>query len=333
MLKVVIDKHIPFITGRLEPFAEVHYLAPDEITSAAVANADALIVRTRTRCDANLLEGSKVRFIATATIGYDHIDTHYCAQHNIHWCNAPGCNAQGVCDYVYTAIRYAERMLGKRYHTLGIVGVGHVGKLVAETGKQKGMEVLLCDPPRAEKEGRDKFVELSEIIRRSDIVTLHTPYTIQGEHATHYLLNDSNIPLLTSGCLLINAARGGIVDESALLTHIAQSGKSAPVPIIDCWENEPYINKELLKQTLLGTFHIAGYTRQGKINATEMCLAALQQYFSLPTLDNSETKCCTIQQNDLTLHSQTDFDIETLSNQLKAQPWQFEQLREYYPLR
>lgn len=335
MPKVIIDKHIPFIEGRLEPLASVQYVAPEDITATVVRDADVLVVRTRTRCDARLLEGSRVRFIATATIGYDHIDTGYCRTHGIGWTNAPGCNAQGVCDYVMTAIGYAERVSGKRYRTLGVAGVGHVGKLVAEAGRRRGMEVLLCDPPRAEREGGNGFVGLDELIAKADIISLHTPLTYEGKHATWHLINEARIAHLRSGCLLINAARGGVVDERALLDRLnkADTAAGAPDIVIDCWKGEPHINGELVQKALLATFHIAGYTRQGKINASEMCIKAVTDFLCTGKGDNSPANCCTIQQNDLTLQPQTDFDIEALSRQLKAQPALFERLRESYPLR
>lgn len=333
MPKIIIDSHIPFIEGRLEPFAEVCYLPPENITPDTIADADALIVRTRTRCDACLLEKSRVRFIATATIGYDHIDTHWCHTHNIRWTNAPGCNAQGVCDYVMTAINYAERIHSKSYHTLGIIGVGHVGRLVAKAGEQRGIEVLLCDPPRQEKESGTGLLTLDEVIARADILTLHTPLTKEGKYATHHMIDAGHIARMRPECLFINAARGGIVDETALLAHMETAGMSAPVPVIDCWEDEPHINPQLVQKALLATFHIAGYTRQGKINASEMCIKAVTEFLLTDEEYKSPAKCCTIQQNDLPLQTETDFDIEALSRQLKAQPTLFERLRESYPLR
>lgn len=326
-MKVIIDKHIPYIQGEIEPYAEVLYLEPQEMTASAVHDADALIVRTLTRCNRELLQGSSVRFIATATIGFDHIDTAYCAEQGISWTNAPGCNAQGVCDYIETAIDYAGQHEGKQRKVIGIVGVGHVGQLVAQMAKRKGYTVLLNDPPRAEKEGSTAFVSIEELTARADIITFHTPLTTTGAHPTHYLCNESMLNRLRPDTLLINAARGGVIQEEALLQRMQRP--SAPTLIIDCWEHEPDINTLLLSQTLLGTYHIAGYTQQGKRNATRMCLQALSRHFGIAC--NAEA--CTSQGNSVPLQGGAGFDIEQTSRQLKHTPEQFKTLRENYPLR
>ncbi|MGM9830984.1 MAG: 4-phosphoerythronate dehydrogenase [Paludibacteraceae bacterium] len=325
-MRVVIDSHIPYIQGLLDPYAEVQYLEPQAITAEAVRDADALIVRTLTRCSKQLLEGSRVQLIATATIGFDHIDTDYCRQRGISWTNAPGCNAQGVCDYVETAIDYAESRQGRHRHTMGIVGVGHIGRLVAQMAQRKGYEVLLCDPPRAMAEGGAQFVSLEAVIQKADIITFHTPLTVIGDYPTYHLLNEARLSLLRPSCLIINAARGGIIDEAALLRRLSQT--DAPTLVIDCWENEPNINTALLQRALLGTYHIAGYTKAGKLSATQMCLTAFCRHFDIP-----EISVCTNQENSVPLQGGAGFDIERLSRQLKSAPWQFRTLRQNYPLR
>ncbi len=325
-MKVIIDSHIPYIKGLLEPYADVQYREPQAITPDAVRDADALIVRTLTRCDRQLLEHSRVQFIATATIGFDHIDTDYCRQRGITWTNAPGCNAQGVCDYVETALDYVENLKGNRRQTIGIVGVGHIGSLVAQMAERKGYTVLLNDPLRAAAEGRAQYVPLQTIIREADIITFHTPLTAAGDYPTWHLMNEALLSQLRPDCLLINAARGGIIDESALLRRLSQP--SAPTLIIDCWENEPNINTILLRQSLIGTYHIAGYTKAGKLSATQMCLTAFCRHFDIP-----EISVCTNQENSVPLQGGAGFDIERLSRQLKSAPWQFRTLRQNYPLR
>lgn len=325
-MKVIVDSHIPYIKGLLEPYADVQYREPQAITPDAVRDADALIVRTLTRCDRQLLEHSRVQFIATATIGFDHIDTDYCRQRGITWTNAPGCNAQGVCDYVETALDYVENLQGNRRQTIGIVGVGHIGSLVAQMAERKGYTVLLNDPLRAAAEGGAQYVSLQTIIREADIITFHTPLTATGDYPTLHLMNEALLSQLRPDCLLVNAARGGIIDESALLRRLSQPG--APTLIIDCWENEPNINTVLLRQTLIGTYHIAGYTKAGKLNATQMCLTAFCRHFDIP-----ETSVCTNQENSVPLQGGAGFDIERLSRQLKSAPGQFRTLRQNYPLR
>lgn len=324
-MRVVIDQYIPFIKGRLEPFGEVVYLPPEQMTPETVREADALLVRTRTKCNEKLLKGSKVKFVATATIGFDHFDTQWMDQNGIYWTSAPGCNAQGVCDYVETSLNYAFQKRGRK-EVLGIVGVGHVGRLVQQMGVRKGMQVLCCDPIRQAAEGGDEFVSLETVLGQADVITFHTPLTRDGQYPTFHMLNASNLSLLKPNAMLINAARGGVIDEKALL-HFRHSSQTAPTLIIDCWEGEPHINQELLQETLLGTYHIAGYTRQGKINATNQCVEAFLHFFGL------REEVCKSAQNAVPLQPQVDFDIEYINRQLKAQPEHFEELRESYPLR
>ena len=297
--------------GFLEPWFDVQYIDQTDFTPEVVRDAEALLIRTRTRCNETLLRGSRVQFIATATIGFDQIDTDYCAKNGIAWTNSPGCNAQGVCDYV-------ETVLDKLVHdaadkTLGIVGVGHVGKLVEQMARRRGFRVLLCDPPRAEQEGAAGFVSLEEIEAKCDIITFHVPLTREGKHPTWHMETCSH---LKPDTLLINAARGGVIDEQALL----RAGNPC---VIDTWENEPCANKTLIEHALLATYHIAGYTRRGKYNASQMVVDALFEHFGLPgqVLPGKPEDAPHI------------WDIDAVSNQLKAHPEDFETLRETYQLR
>lgn len=319
-MKIVVDRHIPYLDSVLPQMADVLFLEPEDITPDAVCDADALIVRTRTRCNEALLKGSKVQFIATATIGFDHIDREYCDANHIVWTNCPGCNAQGVADYVETVLYYwvingllmGHSTAGK----IGIVGVGHVGKLVEQMARRKGWEVLLCDPPRAEKEGAEAFVSLEQVARECDVITFHTPLTKDGPYPTFHMADEEFFQACRPNTLIINAARGGVVDEVALL-------KSGNPFVLDCWEGEPKISWELLHKALFGTFHIAGYTRVGKYNASQMSLNALCRHFRLPmlALPNPPEQAPHI------------WDIEAVSRSLKEQPEQFEQLRSKYILR
>ena len=310
-MKVVVDRNIPYVKGFLEPWFDVQYIDQTDFTPEVVRDAEALLIRTRTRCNETLLRGSRVQFIATATIGFDQIDTDYCAKNGIAWTNSPGCNAQGVCDYV-------ETVLDKLVHdaadkTLGIVGVGHVGKLVEQMARRRGFRVLLCDPPRAEQEGAAGFVSLEEIEAKCDIITFHVPLTREGKHPTWHMETCSHLKPAT---LLINAARGGVIDEQALL----RAGNPC---VIDTWENEPCANKTLIEHALLATYHIAGYTRRGKYNASQMVVDALFEHFGLPgqVLPGKPEDAPHI------------WDIDAVSNQLKAHPEDFETLRETYQLR
>lgn len=284
-MKVIVEANIPFIRGYLEPMAEVVYLAPDKITPVAMRDADALITRTRTRCNAALLDGSRCRFIATATIGTDHIDLDYCRNHEITVANAPGCNAPAVAQYVFASIaRAVGTEPGK---TLGIVGVGHVGSIVERWGRQLGFNVLLCDPPRAENEGDSSFRSYDRILRDSDIITYHTPLSRAGKHPTFHLLDRDTISQLGKRPLIINAARGAVVDNAALLEGIRRGSISGAV--IDCWENEPEISTALLDEAIIATPHIAGYSKEGKIRATQMAVNAFCRHFNLPDVEFAES--------------------------------------------
>ena len=304
-----------------EHYASTEYITPEEFTNSRVKDADALIIRTRTHADARLLAGTRVRMVATATIGYDHIDTAWCEQHGVHWTACPGCNAQGVCDYVEEALREVEsrRGTGEGMMTIGIVGVGHVGSKVAQMAERRGYRVLLNDPPKG------IGVTLDEIAEESDIVTFHTPLTTDGDYRTFHLCDSGFLSKCKSNAVIINAARGGVVDEEALL----ESGHEC---VIDCWENEPAINTRLLesRNTVAASYHIAGYTAEGKMNATRMCIDALRTFFSLPALPDEE--------KTLTLQPEEKGDsargwLRRVTEQLKARPGDFEQLRKQYKLR
>ena len=319
-MQVVIDKGIPFLEGVIEPYAQVLYLSPEEIAPDTVRDADALIVRTRTRIDKELIEGSKVRFVATATIGYDHINQDYCNQAGVRWVSCPGCNAQAVCDYVEEAISTMKS--GKKALTVGIVGYGHVGKLVAQMANKKGYRVLLSDPPLG------IGASLQEIAPLCDVLTFHTPLTHDGAYPTYHLGNADVLRLCKPDALIINAARGGIIDEQALLAHISTfpSKEEKGGIAIDCWEGEPTINRALLQKVDLASFHIAGYSIEGKMRASEMCLEAFCKFFSLPILS--------INKKVVPLHGDSKSGwLKRISDQLKAHPEQFEQLRKNYPLR
>lgn len=321
-MRVLIDKYIPFLNGVLDDYAEVQHLAPDEFTPRSVRDADALIVRTRTHIDKTLLEGSRVRFVATATIGYDHIDTDYCNTRCITWTACPGCNAQAVCDYVEEALDTLCHSSASAYHplTLGVVGYGHVGTLVAAMAERKGYRVLVSDPPLG------MGVTLDEIARKCDIISFHTPLTRDGQYPTYHMANTAFFRQCKPDVLLINAARGGVIDEQAWLQH-KQTDRGRDMRLcIDCWEGEPNINTQLLPWADLASYHIAGYSLAGKMRASEMCLQALCRFFALPIL--SINKKAVPLQGD----SEPGW-LSRISQQLKAHPEQFEQLRKQYKLR
>ena len=316
-MQVIIDKGIPFLEGVFPSEIEVMFLSPEEITAESVRKADALFVRTRTRVNKELLHGSQVRFVATATIGFDHIDQNYCREAGIRWVSCPGCNAQAVCDYVEEAISSIKS--DKTDLTIGIIGYGHVGKLVAQMVQKSGYRMLLSDPPLG------IGYSLKEIAPQCDVLTFHTPLTYDGEYPTYHLCNANILHLCKPNTLIINAARGGVIDEYALYAQLSTINCQLSTAI-DCWENEPQLNQALLEKVDLASFHIAGYSIQGKMNASEMCLRAFCEFFSLPIL--SINKKLVPLQGD----SEPGW-LKRITDQLKAEPEHFEQLRKQYKLR
>ena len=280
-MKIIIDDKIPYIKGALEPFAEVIYLPGNKTTRDVVKDADAIITRTRTICNEKLLAGSSVKFIASATIGFDHIDTNYCGRVGIIWTNAPGCNSKSVEQYIISALLVMAEKKGfiLSEKTIGIVGVGNVGSKVAHCCESLGMKVLLNDPPRARKEGLNGFVELDEILEQADIITMHVPLNINGIDKTFHLADDKFFSEAKKKPVFINSCRGEVAVKDALKFAITSGQISGAV--IDCWENEPDIDTRLLNLIDLGTPHIAGYSKDGKAKGTSMSVQAVSRFFGL----------------------------------------------------
>ncbi len=281
MIKIVADNKIPFLKGVLEKYARVVYFPGREITRQHLAGADALIIRTRTRCNERLLEGTPVKYIATATIGHDHIDANYCRSRGISWSNAPGCNSGSVMQYAASALAYIREKNGRGFGdlTIGIVGVGHVGRKVEKLARTLGMKVLLSDPPRAREEGDDGFEPLDGLLRASDIVTMHVPLNREGADRTLHLVNGWFFGRMKRGSWFINTSRGEVVNTLSLIGAL-ESGKLAGT-VIDVWENEPYIDRDLLALADIATPHIAGYSLDGKANGTAQSVRAVSEFFGL----------------------------------------------------
>lgn len=284
-MKIVIDDKIPYIKGAFEKKAEVVYLPGSKTTPDIVKDADVLVTRTRTICNEKLLAGSSVKFIATATIGFDHIDTEYCTAKGIQWTNAPGCNSKSVEQYIASTLMVlaTKKNLQLKELTMGIVGVGNVGKKIARLCELLGMKVLLNDPPRERAEGSTNFVSIKQIMEHADIISLHVPLNMKGEDATYHLADESFFAKLKGQPVLINSCRGEVVKTEAVKTAIAQ--KQIASFVCDCWENEPNIDLDLLSQTELATPHIAGYSKDGKALGTQMSVQAISRFFHLG-LDN-----------------------------------------------
>ena len=346
-MKIVCDNKIPFLRGAFEPYAEVVYLPGAGTTPEVVKDADAIVTRTRTRCDASLLTGSSVRAIATATIGFDHIDTAWCEANGIAWSNAPGCNSWSVKQYISSVLAVLAERHGLQLDTLtlGVVGVGNVGSKVAEVGRAFGMRVLLNDPPRARAEGGEAFTDLDTLLRESDIVTVHVPLTRGGEDATWHLFDAARLERMRPSQILINSSRGPVVDNAALKEALRKGALKAAV--LDVWEGEPDIDIELLGLLDIATPHIAGYSADGKANGTTMSVRYLASKLGLPLTEWTasgipapeqalefavDASGRTVQEVliEAVLHT---YDVRRDSDALRAAPGSFERLRGDYWVR
>ena len=328
MIKVVIDKAIPFLEERLSGKVELTAVSSSEITKELVGDADALIVRTRTRCDASLLEGSGVRFVASATAGDDHIDREWCETAGIEVCVASGCNAPGVAQYTLASLLRSR--FDPTTDTLGIVGKGNVGSIVASWARQLGISVVVSDPLRAQTGFADEdYLSLEEVLQRSRAVTFHVPLTSEGNYPTLRMLDSGNVGLLRPDAVVINAARGGVIDEKAVLSRLRQSGQL----VVDTWENEPEISLGTLPEAFVATPHIAGYSLEGKQRGTSMVIEGLNRRFGLD-IDTKGLAGRFDDKGDITaskiLYSYDPFEDTKL---LKANPEGFENLRNHYNYR
>uniref|UniRef100_UPI004026F196 4-phosphoerythronate dehydrogenase n=1 Tax=Candidatus Cryptobacteroides bacterium TaxID=3085639 RepID=UPI004026F196 len=338
-LKIVADKAIPFLEGVFDPYADMTYLPGDKIGPEDVRDADVLMVRTRTKCNADLLEGSKVKFIATATIGTDHIDFPYCDSKGIVVRNAPGCNAGGVMEYVFSALYglASRKSISLQGDTIGIIGVGHVGSLIERMGRALGFRILKCDPPRAEAEGSFGFCDLEYLLQNSQIVTLHVPL----DETTRGMANSEFFSLMQPGAFFINAARGEVVCDDALKAAIPKLG---PV-IIDTWNHEPDIDLDLMDKVAIATPHIAGYSYQGKQNGTAAAVRAVAHYFGItelyeffPKTDLPENEAVKLDlkglnQGEIASVLQYNYPIFTDDFMLRLNPENFDKLRSEYNYR
>jgi len=268
---LIIDDAIPYANEIFSHLGKVITLPGKNIDTQAIRHADALIVRSRTQVNQALLNNSTVQFVGSTVVGLDHIDQTYLQQHGISFYSAQGCNANSVAEFIITALfdlaEYFEFNLSEK--TLGIVGVGHVGKLVHQKAKVLGITCLLNDPPRERKErGGGIFVSLDECLT-ADIITFHTPLTTTGEDATFDLLSAKRLQQIKPHQIIINAARGGIINEATW------SQTQTRANVIDCWENEPKISPPLYQTAYLATPHIAGHSLEAKIAGSKMVYQAL----------------------------------------------------------
>lgn len=279
-LSIVVNKNTPYVVETFNHLGKVIALETREVTREAVRDADVLIVRSETKVGKDLLEGSRVRFVGTVTIGTDHIDMDYLQKHNIAFASAPGSNSQSVAEYVAAALCVLARRTGHSLSgkTLGVVGVGNVGSKVVTVGRALGMNVLENDPPRFRESGDRKFVPLDKLME-VDVISLHVPLTKTGQDSTFHLFDEKTIGRMRRGSVLINTSRGPVVEPQALYSALTAGQLSAA--ILDVWEGEPAIDAGLLQSVFLGTPHIAGYSLEGKVNAVQMVYEALCVFLSV----------------------------------------------------
>lgn len=346
MLKIVADSKIPFLAGALDSVAQVTYMPGAQISKEHIAGADALIIRTRTKCNRELLHGTSVKFIASATIGYDHIDTAYCDTHGIKWTNAPGCNSGSVKQYIASALAEIISIENKTFKdiTLGIIGVGNVGSKVADMAKTLGINTLLNDPPRQRNEGKGNFTDIETVIAQSDIITMHVPLTHQGIDKTFHLANANFFAKMKHGAWFINTSRGEVMETQSLISVL--ESKHLGGAVIDVWENEPHINLKLLELAHIATPHIAGYSADGKANGTALSVQAISKFFNLGTdswhpnnipqapANNLDIVCISKSTEQIFSElSSFAYNILLDSDKLKKLPQTFELQRETYPIR
>lgn len=279
-MKIIADANIPFVAECFSSIGDVTVVGGRQIDPDIVADVDVLLVRSITPVNADLLAGSKVRFVATATIGVDHIDADYLLQHDIGFASAPGSNANSAAEYVIAGLLEigAKLRIDLEGKSIGIIGVGNVGSKVASKCTALGMEVRLNDPPLKRQTGDTKYRPLNELYA-CDFITCHAPLTFEGQDKTYHLADEDFFRSLKPGCVFVNASRGGVVDTCALKP--AMRAEQLGAVVLDVWEGEPDIDTELLQMVDIGTPHIAGYSLDGKIAGMIMIYNAVCEHFSL----------------------------------------------------
>lgn len=346
-LKIVADENIPAAEQLFSGFGEVVRHPGRQLSAADVADADLLLVRSITPVNEALLSESKVRFVGTATIGTDHIDQTYLKEKGINFASAPGCNADAVTEYVLSVLSLlaSEQGFSLRDKTLGIIGVGNVGGRLQARLERIGVKLLLNDPPRQQREGGD-FCELHSLLQQADIICMHTPLVKDGDHPSLHLLNEHNLSLIKQGAILLNAGRGPVIDNQALLAWHPQ--RDDVTLVLDVWEREPAVDAALAERVRIGTPHIAGYSLDGKIRGTFMLYQAfcaangiepqltLEQCLPQDNTPELELSGCvdpTIAIHQVYDPRQDDARFRASLIDTEQQPLQFDLLRKHYPVR
>ncbi len=345
-MKIVADPNIPFVREAFGPLGEISLVPGRQITSSHVQDAELLLVRSVTPVNAALLDGSQVKFVATATIGFDHIDREYLAARKIGFASAAGSNANSVAEYIVAALLElaARGKFRLRDKTLGVIGVGNVGRRVVQYAQALGMRVLANDPPRQRAEDLPDFVGLDRVLAEADIITLHVPLTKTGADKTFHLFDKERLnELEIRRPILLNSSRGAVIDNAALAKAI--NGAWVSGVGLDVWENEPNISPELLEIVDLATPHIAGYSFDGKVNGTRMIYEAACRFFGItpgwqptlpaPPVPRIEVSVGRGEQDDEVLRRvvRQVYDITADDQRLRMDVRQFDKLRAEYPIR
>ncbi|HEX2869170.1 MAG TPA: 4-phosphoerythronate dehydrogenase PdxB [Ignavibacteriales bacterium] len=350
MTRIVVDENISFAEEAFSLLGEVRLMHGRKIDNNALKDADALVIRSITNVNEELLRGTPVRFVGTATIGTDHVELDYLKENGIAFSSAKGCNADAVAEYVFTALLTIakEKNLTLKGKTLGVVGVGNIGSRVVRFGRALGMKVFRNDPPLKRKTNSPEFVSLEEALG-ADIITFHVPLNMEGIDKTYHLMNEENLRLIKPGAILINASRGQVIDNKALLEVL--NSRADLSTVLDVWENEPSINSKLLEKVDIASPHIAGYSLEGKVNGTTMIRSALCSFLKcsnnyspmLPEIHNSVIDADGSASTESTLFSvftkvynirEDDLQMRRIPELLPGEKgFYFDELRKHYPLR
>lgn len=306
-MHIVADENIPFVRDAFSAFGEVRTIPGRAISRNELKNVEMLLVRSVTKVDENLLKGTAVEFVGTATAGIDHIETGWLKKNRIIFAYAPGSNSESVAQYVVAALIWCRKkhLFYPDEKTIGIVGVGNVGSKVARHAKTLGYRVLLCDPPRQRNEENGIFVSLERIIAESDIITLHVPLVYDGIDCTRNMINHQFLENIKPGTILINTSRGQVMNDTAVLFH----RKKLSELVIDVWNNEPDITIELMNVASIATPHIAGYSFTGKLKGTEALYKEACRKYAVPATWDYQRK---LNYNDIDTPISTDAEpLET----------------------
>lgn len=348
MMNIIVDENINFAEEAFGKIGNVSLYPGRNINNRLLKDCDVLIVRSVTEVNSELINNTPVQFIGTATIGTDHIDTAFLREQNIVFASAKGCNSNAVSEFVFSSLlkAAAEEKINLIGLSIGIIGYGHIGKLIAHKAKALGLNVLINDPPLQKENSNFNFQTLEETLE-ADIITFHVPLTLYGEFKTYHLLNEELISSLSKGKIIINTSRGGVIDNNALSKFAEEKNFKI---ILDVWENEPNVNLDLLKKTKGATPHIAGYSLEGKVNGTKIIYDSLCNYLKLeanwePYLPAPKNAFIEIDNGNLPLEELLDkifssvYDIKNddlsfrkiLHAENKTE--YFDQLRKDYPMR